>query len=167
MMETKQNAGDRMVAKVLRDVLSESRFENFDDLVTALRRRLNRLRIPYQQHELDDALMLVGTNRPLIFPAPVQTTASADQEGDRFEVSVSRDQARQMFAELRARFGPVAAKPMPEPALDTDLSPAQRSWKSDKVRALRLVQQAILESAQHVAEMEAAIEPTASSKETE
>lgn len=61
----------RLIAKVVRQLVTAERFTTFADLKYALRLRLGVLRIPYQQHEFDDACSLVASNQRIVhLPAP-------------------------------------------------------------------------------------------------
>jgi hypothetical protein len=69
-MHTNSNTttNDRLIARVLREVLATERFETIADLKDALKARCARLRIRYQPDDITRALDLVESNRPLVQP---------------------------------------------------------------------------------------------------
>lgn len=56
---------ERLMARVLRDVLAHDIFPTDVDVKEALKVRCARLRIPYDATAINAALDLVATNRPL------------------------------------------------------------------------------------------------------
>jgi hypothetical protein len=56
----------RLLAKLLRGILVAHQFEELGDLVEALKRRCAGLRIGWTNDDINDALRLVASNRPLV-----------------------------------------------------------------------------------------------------
>lgn len=90
----------RRIATVIRDVCAGQRFEDFADFKDALRRRLARLRIPYEPAAFDDAITVVASNRGLWgTPAPRKV-----EEHPPEPVILDRETAARVYRELIERW---------------------------------------------------------------
>lgn len=56
----------RLIARVIRDVLRVEKFDSIADLKVAVKLKLRALKIPYEPVDLDGAMTLVASNRPLV-----------------------------------------------------------------------------------------------------
>lgn len=56
----------RLIVRVIRDVLRVESFASIADLKVAIKRKLRDLQIPYTPADLDTALTLIASNRPLV-----------------------------------------------------------------------------------------------------
>jgi len=56
----------RLIVRVIRDVLRVESFSSIADLKVATKRKLRDLKIPYEPADLDAALTIVASNRPLV-----------------------------------------------------------------------------------------------------
>jgi len=56
----------RLIVRVIRDVLRAESFASIADLKDATKRKLRALKIPYEPADLDAALTIVASNRPLV-----------------------------------------------------------------------------------------------------
>jgi hypothetical protein len=56
----------RLIVRVIRDVLRAEAYASIADLKVATKRKLRDLKIPYEPADLDAALTIVASNRPLV-----------------------------------------------------------------------------------------------------
>lgn len=139
--------------RVIRDVINSGAFESFADFVEAVKVRFHVLRIGVDPHALND--MLGMSLRDVALDAPDHPT----------RVSVADDPAHISEAEAHAILAdldllglvPTAMPAVRELAAKEIL---ERQWRADQRRAYRLIQQQILDTAQRVAALEAAVEAT-------
>lgn len=90
----------RLIAKVVREVATGRRYQDYADLKDALRRRLARLRIPHTPAEFDDAISLVGHSVVLWTPtAPGQRWPQPPADSQ----PISRQEAATLNRQLRER----------------------------------------------------------------
>jgi hypothetical protein len=73
---------ERLIAKVLRDVLVVESYDTYADLMDALKYRLAQLRIPWTPEELSEVRRMVESNRPLVGKAR-RTADTARREDSR------------------------------------------------------------------------------------
>lgn len=86
-----------LLAKILRQLLADERFETLADVKDALKTRCARLRIRYVGAEVDRALELVGSNHPLAAgPKLLREIANVVEPSPR---EISKQEAREMLAE--------------------------------------------------------------------
>jgi len=64
MRDYESNA--RLITRVIRDILRVETFTSIADLKVAVKRKLRDLQIPYAPADLDTALTLIASNRPLV-----------------------------------------------------------------------------------------------------
>jgi chaperonin GroES len=117
----------RLISKVVREVARGERFESYADLNDELRRRLNRLRIRYEQRDFDEAIGVVAANTNLITP-PTRMHAVSPEP-----LPLSRDEAGALLKQLR-----VSVCQMPKGRLIPETRAAM-------LKAARLVAQEIVE----------------------
>lgn len=86
----------RLIAKVLRDLVSTETFASYADLKDALRRRLARLRIRYPQADFDDAISVIASNVALVDAPP----PSLPHDRPVHAAAVDRQTARDLVARL-------------------------------------------------------------------
>jgi hypothetical protein len=123
----------RIYEKIIRETLRAEACESVAELVAAVKARCARARVPYQHHEIDDALAAMGDSvtRELRTPRPAMPPVRAEA------APLNQAEAIAALADLRAKLGPLPAlKPM---ATVHVLTPRQ----DDKRRALAVVMQAI------------------------
>jgi len=137
--------------RVIRDVINSGAFASFGDFIEAVKVRFATLRIRIDPHALGQ--MLGMSLREVAIDAPDHPT----------RVSVEDDPAHISEAEARAILADLEIDPIPYPSMTSvrELSAyeiLERHWRADQRKAYRLVQQQILETAQRVAALEAAIE---------
>lgn len=113
-----ENHKPLLLAKILRQLLLTEQFETLADLKDALKARTSRLHIRYEGADVDRALELVGSNRPLADAPRVQKehepqTPVSDE--------MSKADARRIYYGLMAKCGPtpearaaVSSTPRPE-----------------------------------------------------
>ena len=135
--------------RVIRDVINSGAFESFADFVEAVKLRFHALRIGVDPHALND--MLGMSLRDVAIDAPDHPV----------RVLVSDDPAHISEAEARALLAAFGVRPDVTMTAGRQLSDAEiveRRWRADQRKAYQLVQQQILDTAQHVAMLESAIE---------
>lgn len=98
----KPDVGERLVARVLRDVLAREQFESFGDLKAALLKRCGGLGIACPVDVVDRALDLVGTNHPMLAKKP---SAAKPVEFSMEASAISRTEAAAILRRLRAQVG--------------------------------------------------------------
>ena len=64
MTDYESNA--RLIVRVIRDILRTESFVSIADLKVATKLKLRALKIPYEPADLDAALTIVASNRPLV-----------------------------------------------------------------------------------------------------
>jgi len=121
----------RIYEKLIWDTVRSQPYESFAELVAAVKDRCARLRVPYHQHEVDDALARMGdkvTNalQPLPGPQPAGPALPPDP--------LTKAEARAILARLSAI---PRAMPAARPATDRE---------ADRRGAARVVAQAILDA---------------------
>jgi hypothetical protein len=133
----------RIYEKIIWDTLKSERCATFAELVEAVKVRCATLRIPYDHHEIDDALAAMGEKVTKELDTPVaQRTQEVEPAPS---PALSRAEAANILGRLRAHpklasVAHAAPKPMPN-ARPLTLSEA------DKRAALRVLAQAILDAA--------------------
>jgi hypothetical protein len=95
--------GARLLTRVLRDVLAAETFEHESDVIEAFKCRLARLRIPWTNDGLTEALRVVGSNRPFVQAPPTTPEPAPEATGP----IIGPDEARALLAAIRARLGQV------------------------------------------------------------
>ena len=63
---TDYESNPRLIVRVIRDVQRTESFASIADLKVAVKRKLRDLQIPYTPADLDTALTLIASNRPLV-----------------------------------------------------------------------------------------------------
>jgi|SRR5215831_11902272 len=104
MHENKKESGEkenRLVARLLRDVLASAPFETLADLADALKFRSAALRIRITNDDINRGLWLVGSNRDLVsqqraLPAPDTRRSSGPP--------LNRSEASQIHGQVWARW---------------------------------------------------------------
>ena len=129
------NSTLRLITKLLRELVTTQRFADYADLKDALRHRLSKLRIRYQQSEFDDAYPLVASNVPLVSErARVRAPITPDAENQ----GLSRADAIEAMVIVRRRLGPVTIRTIPRaPRLIT-------RGQADKHKAARMIMAEVL-----------------------
>jgi hypothetical protein len=140
----------RLHWRVIRDVINSGPFESLGDFVEAVKVRFHTLRIAIDPYALNEMLGMALREVPL------------DVQGHPVRVSVADHPAHISEAEAREileRLGVLRLlRPMTAVRQLSDDEIDQRQWRADQRKAYRMVQQQILETAQHVAVLEAAVE---------
>jgi hypothetical protein len=143
--ERNENPG-RLLAKLVRDELRLEPAISLADLTDRIKTRCARLRIPCTAEAINSAYTLVGSNRPLVDPPPALVPAIVDEPPP-----IDRATARAILAELRARVGTAATpRRMPKARLVTPHT-------ADQAHAMRIVLEAITETAARCEALEAAV----------
>jgi hypothetical protein len=126
----------RLIARVLGEFAGGPPFESYDDLKVALRRRLAQLRVRFGPADVDEAITQVETNRSLV-AAPVTAVPSVSDEPS---VGLTRTEAREVYERLCRRFRVVPVHRMRAGRLVP-------RGEAERLRALQIVLQAIVEQA--------------------
>lgn len=150
------NAPARLLAKLVRELITRDRFESWADLTDALKCRCARLRIRPTPDDISEAFRLVESNTALVghLPAPVVAARVPD-------VTFSRGEAVMLLRDVNKRLGtnvrPFDAIQKLHHLSDDELR--RHQFRDDQWKAYRLVQQQILESARKAAALESENEP--------
>lgn len=143
----------RLIAKVIRDLIATERFEAFADFRDQLRRRLIAMKIRYTQAEFDAAITLVASNTALTQPKQPDPAEDTPEPP-----IIPREEAPQLLkrlmTEVRARTGTVPAKPihvMPRARLVT-------AGEADHAKAAQMVVNEIRAADARCAALEASLE---------
>jgi hypothetical protein len=96
----------RLVVKVLQDVTRRQRFTSYADLSEAAKCRCARLKVPYDQELVSQAIDQLerGGTRPLIAAAQAPPKVEAPPLGE----VLGRADAARIISEVRARLGAAA-----------------------------------------------------------
>jgi hypothetical protein len=125
----------RIYEKLIWDTLRSGRYDSFAELVAEVKIRCARLRVPYRDHEIDDALAAMGdkVTREL---GPMAGRSAPTPEA----APLSRAEAADAYANLRARLGVTNSPCGPKvvPAV-----PVVSARQADRARAFALVVQGI------------------------
>ncbi len=125
----------RLIAKLLREIVTSRLFPEFADVKDALRRRLSSLRITYTAREFDDAYSVVGSNLPIVAP-PTQPAPPQPL----IETPLSHQDAAVIVALLRTKLkGRIALRSMPPARL-------MRPGHADRIKAAQMVAAEIVAS---------------------
>jgi hypothetical protein len=123
----------RIYEKLIWDTLRSGRYDSFADLVAEVKIRCARLRVPYRDHEIDDAIAAMGdkVTREL---GPIAGRTAPTPEA----APATTAEAMAALANVQARLGVprVAAKVMPA-------VPMVSARQADRARAFALVVQGI------------------------
>jgi hypothetical protein len=117
----------RLLAKLLRQIVTEESCDSLADVVDLLKWRCARLRIKWTNDDINDAIDLVESNRSLV---PSRLPSGNPQHLERHDPAprqLTRLDARRLIRELG-----LDVKPMPKAILVT---PSQ----ADQIKALKLV----------------------------
>ena len=137
--------------RVIRDVINSGAFESFADFVEAVKVRFHAARIPVDPYALNDLLGVSLREVALDAPDhPTRVTVADDP------AHISEADAHALLAELDLL--DLVPPPMPSVRELSAEEILERRWHADQRKAYRLIQQAILETAQRVAALEAAVE---------
>jgi len=91
----------RLIAKLVREVLSTGPFETLADLTDAVKTRCARLRIPCTADDVSTAYRVIGSNRELVTESEQRIVALRRGEPD--PLSVSRNEAGHIWKALLRR----------------------------------------------------------------
>ncbi len=106
MIEQNPQSKTRLLAKVLRDVLSRSTFATLADLTDVLKWRCAALRLQFSNDDIAAAFQLVGSNHPLSTPVTPMLEPEKPEP-----LSLTRGDAVVLFGELQRRYQ--ASRPAP------------------------------------------------------
>lgn len=108
----------RMLAKVLRDCLRGARFSTLSDLMDAWKTQLARLRLAYTNDDLNAAMTMLESNRPLVHePRARQLVERAPDPDVR---PLSREEAADLARRLKAAVEREAKRRRGHGATDSD-----------------------------------------------
>jgi hypothetical protein len=161
-MNTTNSAPTRapVLVALLHELLRRETFTTYADLVEALKTRAAQLHIPYDGAAIQDAVrqvehvvgdLLVAAPAPVAPPVEDIQPLTREEAADffrRLKVACARQQAPVL------RDVPTMQRVRPL----TDDEQRQRRHRDDQLKAYRIVQQQILDSAQRAAELEAIVE---------
>lgn len=101
---TTTNTNQRVIVKVLQDVLRGGPFASYSDLAEALKGRCARLRIPYDSAAVSNAIDQVerGGKCPVITITRPRSAPEPD-DADPNVFLISREEAARIYAALAAR----------------------------------------------------------------
>jgi hypothetical protein len=142
----------RLIVRVLQDLVATAPpFDTYADLADALKQRLADLKIYYDAALISEALdrLELGGSHRLV---PVARTPRLTEPAA--EPPISHEETLAILKTLRVRS--VATMPKVRELSDEEIG--KRQWSADRLKAYRLVQQQILDTAQHVAALEEAVE---------
>lgn len=161
-MQTNENHDDRimkhrrLVVRVVQGLLQREAFEHYTDLKDAICREHRRLRIPLDRDDLVwalDQLEKGGELSVLARPAPPPVVVDPD------DAPVTPAQAHEALQRIRERLGLLPSpKRMPAVRQLDEHEVRALAFRRDQRRAFAQVQQQILDTAEHVAQLEAAID---------
>jgi hypothetical protein len=134
--------------RVIRDVINSGPFASLGDFIEAAKVRFSRLRIGVDPYALNEMLNVSLHDVPIDAPDhPVRVSVANDP------AHISEAEARALLPNLRN-----IVRTMPAVRQLSTEEITERHWRTDQRKAYRMVQQLILETAQRVAALEAAIE---------
>jgi hypothetical protein len=89
----------RFLAKLVRSLLHDERFETIADLTDALKFRCARLHIPCSNDDITAAYRLIGSNRALVESPRTTVSRGTPRAHDR-ERHISREEAARILEQL-------------------------------------------------------------------
>jgi len=149
----------KRIVLVLKDLLREADatrpYTTYADVKADLKARLRHLRLPSSPEMIASALDQLEAQRPVILRCDAQVVV----EREPVPVVIGPAEAARLVQQIRARAG--IATPIKTMVAVRELSPSEileGRFREDRAKAHRVVQQQILETAERVAALEAAIE---------
>ena len=139
---TPLNSNVKLIVRVLQDVTARDSFQCYADLTEELKCRLAKLKIPYRDDWIGDAIARLGKGGqcPLIPRVPSERQRLVERPPE--PEIISRGEAERLYNRLMSRVKRDGLKAMPTPRKPVSVR------TNDRAKATRMIWQAILDQIQ-------------------